>query len=121
MSDKNTDVSVLSFEDALTELELEPVDIFREAGRPLVLDALGRHREADQATALAEEKDPGMAYQIAYIYAARKNLDRTFYWLERAYKQHDGGLADLKVDPYFKGLKNDPRYKVLLHKVGLPE
>jgi TolB-like protein/tetratricopeptide (TPR) repeat protein len=108
--------------DALAELELEATDIFREAGRPLVLDALGRHAEADKALALAEEKDGvGMAYQIAYIYAARKNLERTFYWLERAYKQHDGGLSDLKIDPYFRGLKNDPRYKALLRKVGLPE
>jgi tetratricopeptide (TPR) repeat protein len=108
--------------DALLELELEPVEVFRNAGRPLVLDALGRHAEADKATALAEESDGGgMAYQIAYIYAARKNLDRTFYWLERAYKQHDGGLSDLKIDPNFRGLKNDPRYKALLRKVGLPE
>jgi TolB-like protein len=109
-------------EDALAELELEPLEAFREVDRPLALDALGRHAEADQAIAPAEKKfGDGMAYQIAYIYAARKNLDRTFYWLDRAYKQHDGGLADLKVDPYFRGLKNDPRYKALLLKVGLPE
>jgi tetratricopeptide (TPR) repeat protein len=108
--------------DALTELELEPADVFRDAGRPLVLDGLGRRAEADKALALVEEKDGGgMAYQIAYIYTARKNLDRTFYWLERAYKQHDGGLSDLKIDPFFKGLKNDSRYKALLRKVGLPE
>jgi TolB-like protein/tetratricopeptide (TPR) repeat protein len=108
--------------DALTELELEPVDVFRDAGRPLVLDSLGRRAEADQALALAEEKDGGgMAYQIAYIYAARKNPDRTFYWLERAYNQHDGGLSDLKIDPYFRSLRNDPRYKSLLRKVGLPD
>jgi hypothetical protein len=108
--------------EALAELELEPLEAFREVGRPLVLDALGRHAEADHAIALAEEKyGGGMAYQIAYIHVARNNLDRTFYWLDRAYKQHDGGLADLKVDPYFRGVKNDPRYKSLLRKVGLPE
>jgi hypothetical protein len=103
-------------------LELEPLEIFREAGRPLVLDALGRHAEADKATKLVEKKDgDAMAYQIAYISAARKNMDRTFYWLERAYKQHDLGLSALKVDPYFKNFRNDPRYTALLRKVGLPE
>jgi TolB-like protein len=109
-------------EDALAELELEPLDPFREAGRPLVLDALGRHADADKAIKFVEERDgDNMAYQIAYIFAARKDLDRTFYWLERAYKQHDLGLSAMKVDPYFKGFKNDPRYQALLHKVGLPE
>jgi TolB-like protein len=108
--------------DALAEVDLEPLDAFREVGRPLVLDALGRHAEAETAIKMIEEGDGNnMAYQIAYIYAARKNLDRTYYWLERAYKQHDLGLSALKVDPYFKTLKNDPRYKSLLRKVGLPE
>jgi TolB-like protein/tetratricopeptide (TPR) repeat protein len=108
--------------DALTELEQEPEEVFRNAGRPLVLDALGRHADADKALASLEKTDGNnMAYQIAYFFAARKNLDRTFYWLERAYKQHDGGLSDLKIDPYFRSLKNDPRYKALLRKVGLPE
>ena len=97
-------------------------DVFRDAGRPLVLDGLGRRAKADKALALVEEKYGGfMAYQIACIYATRKNLDQAFYWLERAYKQHDGGLSDLKIDPYFRSLRNDPRYKRLLRKVGLPE
>jgi adenylate cyclase len=62
-----------------------------------------------------------MAYQIAYIYAARKDLDWTFYWLERAYAQHDGGLAELKVDPMFKSLRLQPRFVALLHKMRLLE
>jgi len=108
--------------EALTELELEPFFVFRETGRPLVLDALGRRAEADQAIRLAEKKfGEGMAFQIAYFYVARKDVDRTFYWLERAYKQHDEGLSDLKIDPHFRSLESDPRYKTLLRKVGLPE
>jgi len=108
--------------DALSELELEPHGVFRETGRPLVLDALGRRAEADRAIALAERKfGNGMAFQIAYFYVARRDFDRTFYWLERAYKQRDGGLSDLKIDPHFRGLKTDPRYKAMLRKVGLPE
>jgi adenylate cyclase len=107
---------------ALSEIELEPLGVFHDVGRPLALDALGRRAEASQALALAEKNDGyGMAYQIAYVYAARKDVDRTFYWLERAYQQHDDGLSDLKIDPYFKSLRNEPRYKALLHKVGLPD
>jgi TolB-like protein len=107
---------------ALSELQLESLGPFRDVGVPLALDALGRRSEADQAIALAEQRDANaMAYQIAYIYAARSDVDRAFYWLERACQQHDGGLADVKIDPMFKKLQHDPRFKVLLHKVGLPE
>jgi hypothetical protein len=60
-----------------------------------------------------------MAYQIAYVYASRKDLDRAFYWLERAYQQHDGGLAELKIDPMFRNLGRDPRFKALLRKMRL--
>src|SRR5260370_29658878 len=37
-------------------------------------------------------------------------------WLERAYRQHDGGLSVLKVAPGFRGLRGDPRYSALLKK-----
>ena len=99
-----------------------PVRAFRAVGGPLALDALGRHSEADQAMAIAEQKyGIGMAYQIAYLYASRKDLDRAFHWLERAYQQKDGGLADMKTDPMLKNLRQDPRFKALLRKMRLPE
>jgi hypothetical protein len=41
-------------------------------------------------------------------------------WLERAYKQRDGGLNALKVDPMLKNVRQDPRYKALLLKMNLP-
>jgi len=107
---------------ALSEFERENAVPFREVGLPLALDALGRHSEADRAIANAEQKDAnGIAYQIAYIYASRNDFDRAFYWLERAYRQHDGGLADVKVDPMLRNLMRDPRYKALLQKMRLPE
>jgi TolB-like protein len=107
---------------ALAELGLETLAPFRDVGLPLALDALGRRGDADHAIALAEQKDAnGMAYQIAYIYARRNDSERTFYWLQRAYDQHDGGLATLKIDPVFQNLRQDRRFKGLLQKMRLPE
>jgi tetratricopeptide (TPR) repeat protein len=107
---------------ALSEFERESAIPFRDVGVPLALDALGRRVDADRAITVAEQKQAnGMAYQIAYIYASRKNPDQTFHWLERAYRQHDGGLSELKIDPMFRGLERDPRYKALLRKMNLPE
>jgi TolB-like protein len=105
---------------ARSAFEQESGITYREVGLPLALDALGRRVDADRAIASAEQKwANGMAYQIAYVYASRKDLDRAFYWLERAYQQHDGGLAELKIDPMFRNLGRDPRFKALLRKMRL--
>jgi TolB-like protein/tetratricopeptide (TPR) repeat protein len=109
-------------EAALTEIERETLSRYREAGLPLALDAMGRRNDADRAIEIAERRDGNaMAYQIAYIYAGRMDLDRTFYWLERAYRQGDPGMRQLKVDPMFKNLHGDPRYQAFLQKMRLPE
>lgn len=60
------------------------------------------------------------AYNAAQAYAFREEADRAFYWLERAYDQHDGGMFLVMVDPLLKNLKADPRYEVVLKKMRLP-
>ena len=60
------------------------------------------------------------AYQIAEVYAWRGEKDRAFDWLERAYRQHDGGLTGLVRDPFLASLRGDPRYTALLKKMQLP-
>jgi hypothetical protein len=41
-------------------------------------------------------------------------------WLEHAYKQHDGGLAEMKGDPLLRNIEKDPRYAAFLQKMKLP-
>ena len=62
-----------------------------------------------------------MAFQIAFFYAGRGDADRAFVWLDRAYRQRDGGLEVLKTEPRFKNLRKDPRFAQLLRKLNLPE
>lgn len=95
---------------------------YREAGIPLALDALGRRAEADSALAMAERDwGSGMAYQISYVYAERGDAAGAVSWLERAYRQQDGGLLSLTYDPMLVGISADPRFKALLRKLRLPE
>jgi hypothetical protein len=96
---------------------------WRVAGRPLVLDALGRRSEADRVLAVAEKKLAVIGpYQIALIYAHRNHLDRASVWLDRAYHERDGALPlYLKGDPMLKNLQHDPRYEAILRKLKLPE
>ena len=60
------------------------------------------------------------AYQIAQAYAFRGQPDQAFQWLDRAFAQRDGGLAEVKYDPLMRSLRKDPRFQVLLERMGLP-
>ena len=42
-------------------------------------------------------------------------------WLERAYKQRDGALALVKIDPLLVSLRGDPRFNALLREMNLLE
>lgn len=57
----------------------------------------------------------------AEAFAWRGEKDRAFEWLERAYRQRDGGLGRVKIDPLLISLRRDPRFGALLRKMNLPE
>jgi tetratricopeptide (TPR) repeat protein len=108
--------------EALEEMQRETDDGFRQCGLVLALDALGRKREADQALAHAERTVAGKkAFLIALIYAARKDHDRAFAWLDRALRQRDGDLLYIKGDPLMNSLVSDPRYAAFLQKMQHPD
>lgn len=106
---------------ALSELELVKDPYWQLPGLAMAYHSLGRKAESDAALAEYIEKyqDVG-AYNIAQVYAFRRAADLSFQWLEKAYVQHDGGMFLLKVDPFLKKLKSDPRYTAFLEKMRLP-
>jgi hypothetical protein len=62
----------------------------------------------------------GAAFEIAEVYAYRGESDKSFAWLDRAYRQRDGCLTLVKVDPLLRNLRRDPRYFDLLTKMHFP-
>jgi hypothetical protein len=44
------------------------------------------------------------SYQSTEVHAFRGEADLAFEWLERAYDQRDGGVADIKGDRLMRGL-----------------
>jgi TolB-like protein/Tfp pilus assembly protein PilF len=60
-------------------------------------------------------------YFIAMIYAGLGDRDQAFRWLEKGYQEHSNQMAWLAVDPWWYPLRDDPRYKDLLHRIGLPQ
>jgi DNA-binding winged helix-turn-helix (wHTH) protein/TolB-like protein/Tfp pilus assembly protein PilF len=57
---------------------------------------------------------------FAGLHAALGNKDEAFAWLDNAYAERSSELLDLKLDPDFDSLREDPRYAELLRHIGLP-
>jgi TolB-like protein/DNA-binding winged helix-turn-helix (wHTH) protein/Tfp pilus assembly protein PilF len=47
------------------------------------------------------------------------DYDEAFVWFERAYQEKSNILQFLKVHPFFDPVRDDPRFKDLVHRVGL--
>jgi TolB-like protein/predicted Zn-dependent protease len=107
---------------ALGEMERESDPVWRLYGLCLAYHAAGRVKDAD-ATLAAFIKDHGdtMAFQIAETFAFRGRVDEAFEWLDRAFAQRDGGMADIKNNPLLRPLLRDARYAKLLNRMRLPE
>jgi adenylate cyclase len=88
----------------------------------LVEHSLGHSQESQKALdELVTTAARSAAFQIAEAHAWRGEKDQAFQWLDRAYAQRDGGMIRVKNDPLLDSLRADPRYKILLQKINLPE
>ncbi len=107
---------------ALVSILMETEPFWQSYGLALVYYALAKKKEADNKLSdFIKKYQYGGAYQIAEIYAYRNEKDKAFGWLERAYIQRDGGLAQIKGDPLLRNIEKDPRYAVFMKKMKLPD
>jgi TolB-like protein/Flp pilus assembly protein TadD len=108
--------------EAVTEFKLQSNPMEQATGLALAYYTLGRTAEANAALRTLITAGAGnYAYEIAEIYAYRGERDDALRWLERAYVQKDGVLKWILRDPTMAKLESDPRYKVFLRKMKLPE
>jgi TolB-like protein len=106
---------------ALREAQLEPDEGYRRFELAIAQYVVGDRQAADAALAdLMAKAREGFAYQIAEVYAVRGEKDKAFEWLQISFDDRDAGMLGLLVDPLLRGLHDDPRYKNLLAKLGLP-
>lgn len=109
-------------DEALAAVQKEKTSWAREFVVAVAEWGRGRKPEADAALAgfIAENADVA-AFQIAQVYAFRRDNDQAFAWLERARRQHDGGLCWAKSDVFLRLLHADPRWAAFLHQLGLAD
>jgi len=109
------------FEKALADIDKynpnstpwERVYVLGRAGRPAEAQhAMERLRQLERRYPV----DPA-AFAWAYLGMGKKN--ETLAYLEKAYARHSNIMDTLKVEPAWDPLRSDPRFQLLVQRVGL--
>jgi TolB-like protein/cytochrome c-type biogenesis protein CcmH/NrfG len=105
---------------ATANAELETEGFWRDYAIALVQQAQGDRSAADATLKdfIARDSKAG-EFQVAVLYAIRKEPDEMFKWLEAAYTEHDSGLVQLAVTPFFIPYHDDPRFITLCQKLNI--
>jgi tetratricopeptide (TPR) repeat protein len=111
--------SVLAAQKAL-EIDPDRIELLIELAASYRSD--GRFAEADKAIdewkkQVAGRYDAFFTNTIAALFIG--NRDQVFISLEKQYAEHSGSLIVLNVEPDYAALRNDPRFKSLVQRLGL--
>ena len=105
---------------ALQHAQAESDDFWREYALTLTQQADGDRATANTALkSFSDKYAANGAYQIAILYAVRKEPDEVFRWLDKAYATHDSGLTQLVITPFLQEYRDDPRFKALCQKLAV--
>jgi serine/threonine-protein kinase len=103
---------------ALKNAQLEAPGFWRDYAVTLATQAQSDRNRADASLREFEAKNSANGpFQIAVVYAFRKQPDKMFEWLERAYTERDSGLTQLFVTPFLLDYRADPRFDALCQKL----
>lgn len=86
--------------------------------------AAGRREKALQVLQKLEEssrteQSSESEFGIARLHAALGNTPESLAWLEKARVNRDGNLVTVQVDPGFDPIRDDPRFRVFVERMGL--
>lgn len=105
-----------------TQLEKWPEDPWMVMMKTYMYSKTGHSaRAASELHRLAKQTqddhlDPA---PLATAYAVVGDKQHAFFWMEKAYQQRSTALSTLKVNPLYDSLRDDPRFRDLLHRVKL--
>jgi len=103
---------------AVAREETDP--FWRRWALAMALYAHGDRKQADaELEALVRDNGADSPFQIGEVYAARKNPDEAFNWLDRAVAIKDPGVNQLFTSSLLAAYRDDPRYAAIARKAGL--
>ncbi len=116
----------LLYAKANKDFKTENVAKLKEAYEKGGWDAYGRVRQEIRLEQLNAKlaKDPNgyvKALHYAEAYAWGKDKDKTIEYLNKMYDELGRELLDLKVEKGWDFVRDDPRFKELVRRVGIPE
>ena len=105
--------------EALPEAAAEPAEWARLTALAYVHERGGRRAESDQALRELEARHAtDSSFQISLIHALRGDADAAFAWLDRAVAERDAGVSLVRIMTTFRPLHADPRWPILLERIG---
>jgi eukaryotic-like serine/threonine-protein kinase len=109
--------------DAVKEFDQAGSGFDARADRAIALARARRQPEAFAAVRKLEESavSPRDHRELAAVYANLGEPARAMDELERAFAGKDPWLLFINVDPRFNPIRGDPRFKDLLHRLGIPD
>ena len=106
--------------EAMDNAQLETEGFWRDYTVALVQQVQGDRAAADASlNDFIAKNSNGGAFQVAVLYAIRKEPDEMFKWLDTAYETHDSGLSQLAVTPFFLPYVGDQRFVALCQKLNV--
>jgi TolB-like protein/Tfp pilus assembly protein PilF len=105
---------------ALRDAALEPAGFWHDYAVTLAQQARGDPAAAEVSlTTFIAKYGHGGPYQVAIVYAFRKEPALMFNWLDKAYAERDSGLTQLMVTPFLLDYRSDPRFAALAQKLKI--
>ena len=120
----DTKKSIELFESALDKIDLSKYNGIALGHIGHVYAKAGKMKEAESYLSKLKECEQNadsatLSYEYAIIYHGLNDVDKVFSYLEKGVDQRLGNMLFLKIDPIWKDLRSDARFKKLLMKIGL--
>ena len=84
----------------------------------------GRRREAEEVIRKFEDigrTEYSVIYRPAVIHALLGDKEKAFAGLEKSFAAHDWDITRINVDPFVDSLRDDPRFKDLVKRMGFQQ
>lgn len=104
----------------LSVLEKEPDSMMWLKAKSYILSRMKRYKPALETAfhldKLSGQKDIQSSMGIAFIYLEMKDKDNALKWLDKTMDRGYIHFEELQLDPAYKAVRHDPRFKTLIDK-----